>query len=97
MISQSGAVSPSSKPSIGSVLVTKVIPQVGSGSQLSGASTLTVIDAILWFGGHKTSGFAGGLNPRGVASTTAISTVSGGDSPGPLLTTRVMGYTSIGD
>ena len=50
MITQSGAVSPSPKPSIGWLDDTEKMCDVGAGSTRSLAITVTVTSTILWFG-----------------------------------------------
>ena len=72
-ISQSGAVSPSPVPLIGSLLSTDMTLQAGSGSQLSIAIAETVIGSILWLGDQRMSGLAETEDMTGgVVSTTSI-------------------------
>src|SRR5262249_11544148 len=56
VITQSGAVLPSPRPLIASLLVTAAILHTGFGSQISDAVTETVMGTSLWLGGHSTFG-----------------------------------------
>ncbi len=97
VISQSGDLLPSPKPFPGSLLVTEMILQVVSRSQLSNAETAMVTGTILWFGGQRAGGLAERLISGGVSSITVMSTVSGSESAMPSLTTRVMVVVPTGN
>src|SRR4030095_6561192 len=87
---QSGAVSPSPRPSIGSLLVTEMIWQLGDESHASVTNTLTDTETILWFGGHSLLGLATTLPIFGaVVSCTVITTVSAAVPPLPSSTVSV--------
>ena len=58
VICQSGEVSPSPRPLIGSLLLTAAILQTGAASQLSDTGATMVTGTILWFGGQRTLGRA---------------------------------------
>ena len=71
MICQSGAVSPSPKPLVASLLVTRVIFQVVAELHESVACTRKAMLTIRWLGGQRTLGVAvNDVTTGGVVSTT---------------------------
>src|SRR5437867_1846572 len=70
--SQSGAVWPSPRPSINSLLATETMWQLRLASQMSATETETPTGTIWWLGGHSTLGVAVALPiTGGVVSTTS--------------------------
>src|SRR5262245_12948972 len=63
-------VSPSPRPLSGSSLVIEVSTTVGFGSHTSVTTSVAVMSAILWLGGHSASRLSDSAMVGGVVSTT---------------------------